>query len=85
MMGKPEILLTGGGFPTLYSAHFVEIYLSQHDSITESKHVFIQNGMETKLAEGLKKNQGRGAANPMFPGKLFCNLISSNSLNIWVI
>ena len=55
MMSTPEILLTGDGYPTLYSAHFNEIYHSRHGSITESKHVFIQNGLEAKLAEGQKK------------------------------
>jgi tRNA U34 5-methylaminomethyl-2-thiouridine-forming methyltransferase MnmC len=55
MMEKPEIILTGDGFPTLYSAHFNEIYHSRHGSLTESQHVFIRNGLEAKLAEGQKK------------------------------
>ncbi len=55
MMKKPEIILTGDGFPTLYSAHFNEIYHSRHGSLTESMHVFIQAGLEQKRLEGLEK------------------------------
>ena len=54
-MRTPEILLTSDGYPTLYSAHFNEIYHSRHGSLTESQHVFIRNGLEAKLAEGHKK------------------------------
>lgn len=55
MMEKPEIILTGDGFPTLYSAYFNEIYHSRHGSLTESMHVFIQAGLEQKRLEGLEK------------------------------
>ena len=54
-MENPEILLTGDGFPTLYSARFNEIYHSRHGSLTESKHVFILAGLEQKRPEGLEK------------------------------
>ena len=53
MMEKPEIMLTGDGFPTLYSTHFNEIYHSRHGSLTESKHVFILAGLEQKRSEGI--------------------------------
>lgn len=55
MMEKPEIILTGDGFPTLYSSYFNEIYHSRHGSLTESKHVFILAGLEQKRLEGLEK------------------------------
>ena len=53
MKDSREIILTGDGFPTLYSAHFNEIYHSRHGSITESKHVFILAGLEQKRSEGI--------------------------------
>jgi hypothetical protein len=49
MMGKPEILLTGDGFPTLYSAHFNEIYHSPDGSIIVSNHVLSETHWKQNL------------------------------------
>jgi len=50
-----RIELTSDLSPTLYSEEFEQTYHSHHGAISESMHVFIQNGLEKWLFSGKKK------------------------------
>lgn len=49
-----KLLLTDDGSHTIYSEHFDEIYHSRHGAVTESQHVFIQNGLAAMTATNVK-------------------------------
>jgi tRNA U34 5-methylaminomethyl-2-thiouridine-forming methyltransferase MnmC len=46
-----EIITTGDGSHTLFSAQFNEIYHSRHGAIQESLHVFIRSGLDAVAAQ----------------------------------
>lgn len=48
-----ELVLTSDGSPTLLSGVFSETYHSLHGAVSESKHVFIKNGLEYLFDLGL--------------------------------
>lgn len=48
-----KLLLTEDGSHTIYSEQFDEIYHSRHGALTESQHVFIQNGLASVQASTL--------------------------------
>lgn len=50
-----EIIKTGDGSHTLYSAQFNEIYHSRHGAIQEGRHVFIKHGLQYLAEQGLKE------------------------------
>jgi len=47
-----QIITTNDGSHTLYSPQFNEIYHSRHGAIPESKHVFIQHGLQHLIDKG---------------------------------
>jgi tRNA U34 5-methylaminomethyl-2-thiouridine-forming methyltransferase MnmC len=53
MEKSPEILLTADGSPTLYLSRFDETYHSRHGAVQESRHVFIEAGLQ-KVMETFK-------------------------------
>ncbi len=50
-----EIIKTSDGSHTLYSPQFNEVYHSRHGAIEESKHVFVKNGLQYLVEQGLKE------------------------------
>lgn len=45
MVSKPEIIITADGSSTLYISEIDEQYHSLNGAVTESKHVFLKNGL----------------------------------------
>ena len=54
MKNELEIKATADGSPTVYNPAFQSAYHSMHGAITESKHVFIKNGLEKIVELGVK-------------------------------
>lgn len=50
-----SLITTGDGSPTLYNSVLNETYHSKHGAVAESRHVFIQHGLQYYITEYLPK------------------------------
>lgn len=64
-----QLIQTGDGSSSLYHSALDETYHSRHGAIAESKHVFIQNGLNHRLNQG-QMQPDQGSKQPNTPEAL---------------